>query len=144
MAIYSGRITDPALSALANLSPALYFRLDRPSYGLSGGKMLTTRPVKADLKADGSFTVELVSMEEIAGQAKYIASVTWLDEAGNYQAQDLFSFFAQQGGGDITDGANGEGWSPAHVFWQAERPDPWPAGWIWVDSTTGDVNRRNG
>ncbi len=145
MARYTGTLTDCGLASLTPFKPILKFVLiPEASFALVGNQLLTTRPVQVTPGTTGAFSVELVPNDEIRGNTKYLVRAEWLDPAGVAPTSlDVFEFFARAGGGDITEMAAAGPGMPAQVFWQSEQPDPWPPGWIWVNSVTGDVKRRN-
>ena len=140
-AVYTGNYVDCGLTALAAFQPKLEFVLSEESFSMDG-QLLSTRPVTVTPSATvGAFSVSLVPNDLIRGNTTYKIRATYLDAAGNFTSIDLFSFYAREGGGKVTD-MMPSGFIPALVFWQPTEPDPWPIGSIWVNSITDDVRRR--
>jgi hypothetical protein len=143
MALYTGNYLDVGLDSLAPFSPTITATLSRESFSKVGNRLLSRRPVEATLGSGGFFTLDLVPNDEILGNTYYELQATYLDAGSNFTRIDLFKIYARTGGGEITDMFEpGYVFKPAYVFWQDNEPDPWPVGWIWVNKTSGDVNRR--
>ncbi len=142
MAVYTGTLVDCGLASLAPYAPQLEFILSQESFALSTNHVLTRRPVRVTPASNGSFTVNLVPNDDIQGSTTYLMRAVWLDSAGSFTSLDLYEIYARTGGGPITNMQAASGaWNPAQVFWQPDQPNPWPRGWIWINSENGDVKR---
>ncbi|TFC59400.1 MULTISPECIES: hypothetical protein [unclassified Cryobacterium] len=142
MAIYASSYTDCGLASLASYAPKITCTLSEEAYRLDTGGMLSCRPVAAILAADGSFTVDLVPNDRIAGNTFYYVKATYLDETGGMAQIDLFKVYARTGSGTLIDMAIPGSWAPAYLIVSDYQPNPWPVGWVWASELTGDVNRR--
>ncbi|RLP74341.1 hypothetical protein D9V32_13415 [Mycetocola tolaasinivorans] len=143
MAIYTGRLTDPAWRSLQSRSVEVIITLEKFTGGISEDRLFATREVRTTPDADGFFSVDIVSSEALRGSPWYRIAVTWLDSAGSYSRVDLGRFFARSGGGPISDMGGEVNWAPAQAVWQEEVPEDLPLGWLWFqDNDQGIVYRR--
>lgn len=135
-----GRMTDAAQVPLGAEQVELFFRLSRPATG-SDGALYGTAPVIVKPGADGEFTVRLVPNDEIQGNSSYRVSAKYLDRSGAFVELDLWDIFVPKLGGWISELID-PSWSPAQLFNQPARPEPWPTGSVWTDTITGDTWRK--
>ncbi|ANP74549.1 hypothetical protein PA27867_3631 [Cryobacterium arcticum] len=143
-ATYTGTLADAGLNPITASAPQLTFRLENEA--TSGRYLVVRKPVPATILYDGTFFVALQPSDELLGEGngRYIARAEWLDPIQGYSSMDLFTFFARAGGGEIAGMRDDLAtWNPAQVFWQGSEPSPWPVGWVWVNTTTGDAKRMN-
>lgn len=143
MAVYASSYTDCGLASLAPYAPMITCTLSEESNRLDTGGLLSRRPVAAVLAGDGSFTVDLVPNDRIAGNTHYLVKATYLDETARMSQIDLFRVYARTGSGTLIDMAVPGSWAPAYLIVSDYQPDPWPVGWVWASELTGDVKRRN-
>ena len=143
MVIYTGSYLDAGLNDLAAFEPKLEFILSQEAFTISGGRLLSTRPVVVQPGTDGAFTVDLVSNDSIQGNTTYLVRATYLDAAANYVAVDLFSIYARRGGGSLSEMATTLlHFRTPYVISSPTTPDPWPPAWVWFNPVTGDLNRK--
>ncbi|RLP70858.1 hypothetical protein D9V30_00015 [Mycetocola reblochoni] len=147
MATYTGTLTDCGFSAALS-SPRVLFIPGDSAAGISkqAGRVIATKPVQATLSADGSFSVNVVSSEELIGAREstvpYTVRVEWLDQAGQYVGLDVYQVMLRAAGGRVADMVDPRLSQPAHVIVSEVEPAVWPVGWVWVDSYTGDARRK--
>lgn len=87
MAVKTGFLSQFGLSTMMIYQPALEFVPSGP--GISGSYILASRPAKAALASDGSFTVNLIPNEQVTPETHYTMRLTWLDEASNFTSVDI-------------------------------------------------------
>lgn len=145
--VYTGTVADFGQHAFPGLTPMLWVIAAGDAFGPAGLLSRVRIPVEP-AAPDGAFQVSLVASPDVSPPTDYEIVCEWFEthplEGWVKRGQSSWRFTALRGGGAISGMAVTAGWSPAHVFWQPQEPDPWPVGWIWVNSLTGRVQQKVG
>lgn len=147
MSTVTGTLTDCGLGHLAGKQPQLVFTLSDPA--TSASALYATDPVIVTPASDGTWSAALAPTDTMQQVRYYTLSVRWLDVAGNFILVDIpdWQIFVPTAGGTITDIVQNYTANPLMVIYQPTQPDPWPIGFVWLDTsvnttTSGDLNRR--
>lgn len=147
MATVTGTLTDCGLGHLTGKAPQLVFTLSGSA--TDGSNLYATDPITVTPGTDGTWSISLAPTETMQQSRYYTLSVRWLDAAGNFIKVDVpdWQIFVPTAGGTITDITQNYTSNPLMVIYQATQPDPWPIGFVWLDtsvdtSTSGDLKRR--
>jgi hypothetical protein len=128
MAVKSGFLSQFGLSTMMIYYPTLEFVPSGP--GIAGEYVLASRPVRAELASDGSFTVTLIPSDQVTPETWYTMRITWMDEASNFTSLDVpqWRFTVTNVNGPLMDDAQtgtptglqvwvGTENNPAYRFW---------------------------
>lgn len=143
MATVTGTLNNLGLLAFSAADGASIAFILSTAAATSDLRVIATRPVEVTPDpVTGQFSVNLAATDKMTPLAWYDVVITWLDSDGGYVGQDRFTKVAvPSDGGDLaTLIAMSPGW--LSVFYQATEPDPWPIGATWVNTATGDIERR--
>lgn len=144
MATVTGSLLDFGMTSLVQRSPQIAFV---PSgAAAASGTILAATPVTVTPDNLGNFSVILQPTSELLADAWYTIRITVLDSAGNFTHIDFpeWKIRVPDAGGVISDLiGDATAVNASFVYWQPTEPDPWPVGTIWVNSVTGDVNRKD-
>ena len=140
MATVTGTLTDFGLNNLFSFSPRLFFT---PStVGVLNGQVFATKPVRATIFEDASFSVELQPTEALLNDVYYSVSISYLNTGGTYISLDLPEWKVRvpdEGGpiGELITAAVNP-----RLTWVDEDPPIAPtAGQLWLVPSTGDLYR---
>jgi hypothetical protein len=143
MATVTGTLSDFGYASLAPYQPVVTFTPTGP--GVQGGRLLAAKPVSLSPGAGtGYFEVDLAPTEGIVPETWYQISISWLDTNAGWIEKNFVGTKLEvpELGGPIGYLVKSPPTPPPFVAWQPTAPDPWPIGLVWVNSITGDVNRR--
>jgi len=143
MAIVSGTLSDFGLTPLAGFQPTIIFT---PSgVGVSGTRLLATRPIQVTPNPDGQFQLDLMSTDDITPATWYEVQIRWLEPSGGYSHIDFvdWKLFVPAAGGPLGNLLRAPSNNQLLVIWQATEPNPWPVGVVWANTTTGDLLRKD-
>lgn len=149
MPTYTGTLSDTGLAL--NL-PGLRVALipDQPAAGDSAlqGRLITTAPLYATPSAGGSFQFSSAAGEHLIGSnsttVTHIVRVEWNAPSGGRDGYDLYRVMLRAGGGPLSEMIATELSQPAKFIAQEIMPNPWPVGWVWLNTFDGELYRRVG
>jgi hypothetical protein len=102
MATVTGTLHDFGMGPLAAFSPKITFRPSGP--GVTGAKLLATKPITVVPDESGYFTVELEPTDAIHPDRWYTIAIEWLDASIEYIGKDIlvdWKLRVPQAGGPI-------------------------------------------
>lgn len=143
MALVTGTLSDFNLASLASLNVRMVFT---PSgTGLSSSRIMAPRPISVVPNPSGSFSVELAPTVSLTPACWYELRIEWAEPGGGYSAADFpdFRIVVTVEGGPLINMIDVPVTNAYMVAWQETAPDPWPVGLTWVNTITGDINRRD-
>ena len=141
IATVTGNIKDITGQGFPGLQPRIVFTPSGP--GVVGLSVFTTKPVvKTTSHAEGYFSVDLQSTENMRPVVYYQVSIDWLDSGGNFVSVDHIDWklYVPAAGGLLSDLFQ----TPMnpHTFWVDEDPPLYPqTGQYWLNPTTGDLKK---
>lgn len=108
------------------------------------GNFLATRPIRVTPDTDGNWWVDLVDIDHMHQNVWYTVTLEWLNPDAGYTDKDFpqWRIYVPDGDQNFTDLVTATASNPLMVFWQPTAPDPWPLQMVWVNTITGDVNRK--
>ncbi|QSZ49418.1 hypothetical protein [Arthrobacter sp. D5-1] len=101
----SGKLSDFELEPIAGLSPEIEFLPSEPAVG-NGGRLLATKAIRVPPEANGDFTVQLHTTDDLLpSNVYYQIVIRWLDGNGRFIKADNPNWKLQvpAGGGAIAD-----------------------------------------
>ena len=149
MPTYTGTLSNTGLTLdLTGLRVALV--PDQPAAGDSElkGRLINTAPIYATPDSNGAFQFTSVPGEQLIGAntttVSHIVRVEWNTPSGGRDGYDLYRVMLRAVGGPLSGMVATELAQPAKVIAQEIMPNPWPVGWVWLNTFDGELYRRVG